>query len=98
MRVFLLLWFLTPPLSGAYSDLIATSDGNAVYFQVQTGPVTYSWYVARAGTPGPVVTAVNQPLADVDGGVVSPVAVDVARRNGADIVIAVGRRRRFKAR
>ena len=67
MRVFLLLWFLTPPLSGAYSDLIATSDGNAVYFQVQTGPVTYSWYVARAGTPGPVVTAVNQPLADVDG-------------------------------
>jgi NTE family protein len=25
----------------------------------------------------------------VDGGVVSPVAVDVARRNGADIVIAV---------
>jgi uncharacterized protein (TIGR03437 family) len=83
MRVFLLFWFFTSILSGAYSDLIATSDGNAVYFKVQTGPVTYSWYVARAGTPGPDVTAVNEPLADVDGsGTVLASAFTAARSCG----------------
>lgn len=80
MRFLLLFWLATPVLSGAYSNLIATSDGNAVYFQVQTGPVTYSWYAARTGAGGPSVAAVNEPLADVDGsGVVLASAATASR-------------------
>ena len=63
MRLVLLLCFSAPALPGAYSNLIATSDGAAVYFEVRTGPATTSWYVAR----GPEVSAVSGPLADIDG-------------------------------
>lgn len=67
MRILLLLSIVAPSLFGAYDNLIATSDGESVYFRVQGGPVTYNWYVARAGMGGPGVTPVSGPLADVDG-------------------------------
>jgi len=60
----LVLWFClaAPALSGAYSDLIATSDGSAVYFRIRTGPATLSWYVAR----GAVLTFIPGGVADID--------------------------------
>jgi uncharacterized protein (TIGR03437 family) len=67
MRILLLFWLAAPTLSGAYSNPIATSDGNTVYFQARTSPVTDGWYVARAGTGAPEVTPVNGSLADIDG-------------------------------
>src|ERR1039458_8059525 len=67
MRILLLFWLAAPALCGAYSNLIATSDGKAVYFQVPTGPVSFTWYVARQGSGELSVTAANAPLADVDG-------------------------------
>jgi uncharacterized protein (TIGR03437 family) len=56
-----------PALLGQYANLIATSDGGSVYLQAHTGPVTNSWYVARADIAGPSVTPIDGPLADVDG-------------------------------
>lgn len=70
------------------------------YYAVATNAVTGEEVVFAKGNTGMAVHAscsvpgVFQPLkignsTYIDGGVVSPVAVDVARRNGADIVIAV---------
>jgi NTE family protein len=70
------------------------------YYAVATNAATGEEVVFARGNTGMAVHAscsvpgVFQPLkignsTYVDGGVVSPVAVDVARRNGADIVIAV---------
>jgi NTE family protein len=70
------------------------------YYAVATNAATGEEVVFARGNTGMAVHAscsvpgVFQPLkignsAYLDGGVVSPVAVDVARRNGADIVIAV---------
>lgn len=70
------------------------------YYAVATNASTGEEVVFARGNTGMAVHAscsvpgVFQPLkignsTYVDGGVVSPVAVDVARRNGADIVIAV---------
>ncbi len=70
------------------------------YFAVATNIATGEEIVFARGNTGMAVhascavPAIFQPLkignnTYVDGGVVSPVAVDVARRNGADIVIAV---------
>jgi NTE family protein len=70
------------------------------FFAVATNAATGEEVVFARGNTGMAVHAscsvpgVFQPLkigkiTYVDGGVVSPVAVDVARRNGADIVIAV---------
>ena len=70
------------------------------FYAVATNAATGEEVVFARGNTGMAVHAscsvpgVFQPLkignsAYVDGGVVSPVAVDVARRNGADIVIAV---------
>ena len=55
----------TPILSAAYSNLIATADGNTVYFQVETGFVSRSWYVARDASSVPVVEEVRDSVADV---------------------------------
>ena len=70
------------------------------YYAVATNSATGEEVVFARGNTGMAVHAscsvpgVFQPLkignsTYIDGGVVSPVAVDVARRNGADIVIAV---------
>ena len=70
------------------------------YYAVATNAATGEEVVFAKGNTGMAVHAscsvpgVFQPFkignsTYVDGGVVSPVAVDVARRNGADIVIAV---------
>jgi NTE family protein len=70
------------------------------FYAVATNAATGEEVVFARGNTGMAVHAscsvpgVFQPLkigksTYVDGGVVSPVAVDVARRNGADIVIAV---------
>jgi NTE family protein len=70
------------------------------YYAVATNGVTGEEVVFEKGNTGMAVHAscsvpgVFQPMkignnTYIDGGVVSPVAVDVARRNGADIVIAV---------
>jgi NTE family protein len=70
------------------------------YYAVATNATTGEEVVFARGNTGMAVHAscsvpgVFQPLkigntTYIDGGVVSPVAVDVARRNGADIVIAV---------
>jgi len=70
------------------------------YYAVATNAATGEEVVFARGNTGMAVHAscsvpgVFQPLkvgnsTYIDGGVVSPVAVDVARRNGADIVIAV---------
>jgi NTE family protein len=70
------------------------------YYAVTTNVATGEEVVFEKGNTGMAVHAscsvpgVFQPMkignnTYVDGGVVSPVAVDVARRNGADIVIAV---------
>jgi NTE family protein len=70
------------------------------FYAVATNAATGEEVVFARGNTGMAVHAscsvpgVFQPLkignnAYLDGGVVSPVAVDVARRNGADIVIAV---------
>ena len=70
------------------------------FYAVATNAVTGEEVVFAGGNTGMAVHAscsvpgVFQPLkignsTYVDGGVVSPVAVDVARRNGADIIIAV---------
>jgi NTE family protein len=70
------------------------------YYAVATNAATGDEVVFAKGNTGMAVHAscsvpgVFQPLkignsTYIDGGVVSPVAVDVARRNGADIVIAV---------
>jgi len=70
------------------------------FYAVATNALTGDEVVFARGNTGMAVHAscsvpgVFQPLrignsTYVDGGVVSPVAVDVARRNGADIVIAV---------
>ncbi len=70
------------------------------YYAVATNAATGEEVVFAKGNTGMAVHAscsvpgVFQPLkignsTYIDGGVVSPVAVDVARRNGADIVIAV---------
>lgn len=70
------------------------------YYAVATNVATGEEVVFARGNTGMAVRAscsvpaVFQPLkignnTYIDGGVVSPVAVDVARRNGADIVIAV---------
>ena len=63
MRLVLLFSLFAPGLTAAYSNLIATSDGNAVYFQVKTSPVASSWFVAQST----VVSAVSIPLVDIDG-------------------------------
>jgi uncharacterized protein (TIGR03437 family) len=55
----------TPILSAAYSNLIATADGSTVYFQVETGFVSRSWYVARNAGSVPVVEEVKDSVADV---------------------------------
>jgi len=73
---------------------------NISFYAVATNAATGEEVVFARGNTGMAVHAscsvpgVFQPLkignsTYVDGGVVSPVAVDVARRNGADIVIAV---------
>ena len=62
VRLFVVLFLTAPALSAAYSNLIATSDGSSVYFQVRTSPVAYSWYSAT----GQTVTPIAQPLADLD--------------------------------
>lgn len=70
------------------------------YYAVATNAATGEEVVFAKGNTGMAVHAscsvpgVFQPMkignnTYIDGGVVSPVAVDVARRNGADIVIAV---------
>jgi NTE family protein len=70
------------------------------FYALATNAVTGEEVVFARGNTGMAVHAscsvpgVFQPLkignsTYIDGGVVSPVAVDVARRNGADIVIAV---------
>jgi NTE family protein len=70
------------------------------YYAVATNAATGEEVVFARGNTGMAVHAscsvpgVFQPMkigsnTYIDGGVVSPVAVDVARRNGADIVIAV---------
>ncbi|KQC11016.1 MAG: hypothetical protein APR62_10775 [Smithella sp. SDB] len=70
------------------------------YYAVATNAATGEEVVFARGNTGMAVHAscsvpgVFQPLkignnTYIDGGVVSPVAVDVARRNGADVVIAV---------
>jgi NTE family protein len=70
------------------------------YFAVATNSATGEEVVFARGNTGMAVHAscsvpgVFQPLkignsTYIDGGVVSPVAVDVARRNGAEVVIAV---------
>src|SRR5690348_8455614 len=61
-----------PILSAAYSNLIATADGAAVYFQVDTGLVSGSWFAARNSSSGQVVESLNgslggHELADVSG-------------------------------
>lgn len=73
---------------------------NIPFYAVATNIATGEEVVFARGNTGMAVRAscsvpaVFQPLkigniTYVDGGVVSPVAVDVARRNGADVVIAV---------
>jgi len=52
-------------LPGAYSDLIATSAGDAVYFQVQTGLVTNRSFAVRNADSGRVVEPAGGSLADV---------------------------------
>jgi NTE family protein len=70
------------------------------YYAVATNAATGEEVVFARGNTGMAVHAscsvpgMFQPMkigsnTYIDGGVVSPVAVDVARRNGADIVIAV---------
>jgi len=56
---------LTPILSAAYSNLIATGDGNTVYFQAETGFVSKSWYVARLASSSPFVEELRESVADV---------------------------------
>src|SRR3954470_13301761 len=49
-------------LPAAYSNLIATSDGSAVYFQVKTSFVKDSWFSARIGTSGVIVEPVSDTI------------------------------------
>src|SRR5436190_5503057 len=77
LQIFAVAAALAPSLSAGYSNLIATSDGNAVYLQAKTGFVSESWYVVRNSSAGPVLDNVpdprnlpppyNGPVADVSG-------------------------------
>src|SRR5437899_1856478 len=52
---------LAPALSAGYSNLIATSDGNAVYLQAKTGFVLASWYVVQNSGFGPALYDMPNP-------------------------------------
>ena len=64
LPIFAVAAALAPSLSAGYSNLIATSDGNAVYLQAKTGFVSESWYVVRNSSSG---LAQNGSIADVSG-------------------------------
>src|SRR5947207_15853839 len=78
LQIFAVAAALAPALSAGYSNLIATSDGNAVYLQAKTGFVLASWYVVRNSISGPTLNNVPDPrslegpfngkVADVSGG------------------------------
>lgn len=57
-----LLSLLALPLPAAYSNLIATADGTAVYFQARTSLDATSWFRLTAGGQ---VEAVSDPVADI---------------------------------
>jgi hypothetical protein len=63
MRVVLLL-VLAGPLGAAYSNLIATADGAAVFFEVQTSLRNTRWYKAQAVAGRLAVVEIERPLAD----------------------------------
>ena len=67
MRTLVVFFLGVRALVAAYSNLIPTADGNAVYFQVATGPATNTWYAARAGKTGLAIEPLAQSLADVNG-------------------------------
>ncbi len=60
-------------LSAGYSNLVATSDGSAVYFEARTGFLSTRWYQVRLEADVPVVRELPRPLADVsaDGSTVA---------------------------
>jgi hypothetical protein len=53
------------PLAAAYSNLISTGDGSAVFFEVQTSFRGTQWYQARLEAGRPAVCEAGQNLADI---------------------------------
>jgi hypothetical protein len=52
------------PLGAAYSNLIATADGAAVFFEVQTSLRSTRWYKMQAAAGRLAVVEIERPLAD----------------------------------
>jgi hypothetical protein len=54
-------------LTAAYSNLIASGDGNTIYFQVGTGLVADRWFAVRNAGSSRIVESIDNSLADVSG-------------------------------
>jgi hypothetical protein len=58
---------VTCPAVAEYRNLIATDDGNTVYFEAPNGPTSSGWYVIRLRTDGLTTEPLKQRVADVSG-------------------------------
>ena len=66
MRALVVFLLSVRALTAAYSNLIATSDGKAVYFAAATGPAANTWYLARGTPAGVTLEPITRSLADVN--------------------------------